>query len=46
MRCLLLDLEETDQKMRLKSGFLVAQRLYDRKDIFHYPQIQKKAEAE
>lgn len=45
MRCLLLDLEETDQKMSFKADFLVYQQLPDRKDIFHDPQIQK-AEAE
>ena len=41
MRCLLLDLEERDQKMSLKADFLVAQQLPDRKDIFHDSQIQK-----
>jgi hypothetical protein len=34
MRCLLLNLEETDQKMSLKADFLVSQQLPDRKDIF------------
>ncbi len=41
MRCLLLDLEETDQKMCLKADFLVWQQLPDRKDIFHDPHIQE-----
>lgn len=41
MRCLLLDLEETDQTMSLKAEFLVAQQLPDRKDIFHNENIQK-----
>jgi hypothetical protein len=41
MRCLLLDLEETDPKMSLKADSLVPQQLPDRKDIFHDPQIQK-----
>ncbi len=45
MRCLLLDLEETDQNMSLKADFLVSQQLPDRKDIFHDPHIQK-AETE
>jgi hypothetical protein len=34
MRCLLLNFEETDQKMSLKADFLVYQQLPDRKDIF------------
>ena len=34
MRCLLLNLEETDQKMSLKADFLVYQQMPDRKDIF------------
>jgi hypothetical protein len=41
MRCLLLELEDTDQKMSLNSDFLVYQQLPDRKDIFHNENIQK-----
>jgi hypothetical protein len=42
MRCFLLNLEETDQKMSLKADFLVYQQLPDRKDIFHDPIRLKK----
>ncbi len=41
MKCLLLDLEDTDQEMSLKADSLLAELLPERKDIFHDPQIQK-----
>ena len=41
MRCVLLDIGDTDNVMSLKADKLVAEQLPDRADIFHAVEIQK-----